>query len=265
MRNLTSRAIAVAITLLATPLATGCTGAATSHLMKGEAYTSGQEKYDSFFASVKELHGKAEQAEGEAPIRKKVAVAVGLTEGAKLEDTIDAAKSKSNELKKDGGRFFVVVAPEPKLIVKKGADENKESAAFAQTIEDAIKQGIQKGDELDGLAREAASLEQTLSSLEKEVDETFKASNEKGQVKVELDAAKEMLERSRLRAGNESGRALRFVVLLASAVDSGAAAELLAMTAGASAKQPKTPKGRPIAKGGVGKPVKPKPKNDFDP
>ncbi len=54
-------------------------------------------------------------------------------------------------------------------------------------------------------------------------------------------------------------------VLLASAVDSGAAAELLAMTAGASAKQPKTPKGRPIAKGGVGKPVKPKPKNDFDP
>jgi len=260
------RYLTIGALVLASALEVGCFGGPPSHLAKGEAYTSGKEKYDTFFASVKELRSKADEAEGEAPIRKKVAVAVGLQEDAKLEDTIDAAKSRSNELKKDGGRFFVVVAPEPKLILKKGAEENKDAATFAQTIEDAIKQGIQRGDELDGLAREAASLEQTQATLDKDVEVAFKDSEEKEQVKVELVAAKDILERSRLRAGNESGRALRFVVLLASAVDSGAAAELLAMTAGATAKQTKVAKIRPGGgRGGSGKPAKPKPKNDFNP
>lgn len=241
----------------------GLFGEQSSYLLKGEKYSTGQEKYDSFFTSVTELNGKIDQAQGEDPLRKKVAEAVGIPADSKLEDTIDAAKSRSIELKKDGGRFFVVVAAEPKLIVKKGAEENKEATAFAQTIEDAIKQGIKRGDELDALAREASNLEGTLATLEQEVDATFTDSSQRDQVKLELDASKEMLERSRLRAGNESGRALRFVVLLASAVDSGAAAELLAMEAGANTK-PAKPKGKPGGKPG-GKPAKPKPKNDFDP
>jgi hypothetical protein len=235
-----------------------------SRLKNGESYTSGQEKYDAFFASVSDVRGRAEKAEAEAELRKKVAEAVGLPASAKLEDTIDAAKTKSNELKKDGGRFFVVVAAEPKLIVKKGTEENKEAATFAQTIEDAIKEGIKRGDELDALAREAAGLEETLVGLEKEFETTtFSDDTTKDQVKLELDASKELLEKARLRAGSESGQALRFVVLLASAVDSGAAAELLAMEAGMTKEKPKP---KPFRGGGrPGKPVKPKPKNDFDP
>ncbi|NUP07027.1 MAG: hypothetical protein HOW73_13315 [Polyangiaceae bacterium] len=254
-----SRLFFIALTLLA---ASGCWwNQSTSHLAKGEEYKSGQEKYDTFFASVTELRGKTNDAKGESDLRKQVAEAVGLPASAKLEDTLDAAKTRSNELKKDGGRFFVVVAPEPKLIVKKGVEENKDATAFAKTIEDAIKQGIQRGDELDGLAREAANLEETLSSLEKELDASFADTSTKDQVKLELDAARELLENSRLRAGSESGQALRFVVLLASAVDSGAAAELLAMEAGGSTKKP----AKPIPRGKPGKPVKPRPKNDFDP
>lgn len=242
----------------------GCLGQTSSHLMAGEAYTSGEEKYDTFFTAVADLRKRADDAQGEKPLREKVAEAVGLTSSAKLEDIIDAAKSRSNELKKDGGRFFVIVAPEPKLILKKGGEENKDAAAFAKTIEDAIKQGISRGDDLDGLAREASTLELTLETLVSELDSTFKDSSKKSQVKIELDASKELLERSRLRAGNESGRALRFVVLLASAVDSGAAAELLAMEAGGSAKTKPAKPTRPVGTGN-GKPYKPtKPKDGFD-
>lgn len=264
MRHLTLRRLGTTGVAVLALLTSGCGlfgGASSqSHLLKGESYASGTEKYDTFFASVSDLKGRADSAEGEAPLRKSVAEAVGLPADTKLEDTIDAAKERATELKKGGGRFYVVVAAEPKLILK-GADENKDATAFAKTIEDAIKQGIKKGDELDGLAREAAGLEGTLAELEKDLETSIADSSTRDQVKIELDASKGILEKSRLRAGSESGQALRFVVLLASAVDSGAAAELLAMEAGGGKKKVV----RPVRPSRPGKAAKPKPRNDFDP
>jgi len=252
-----------AAALLTTTL--GCAATtATSKLMLGEPVQSGEERYDSFFQSVTDVKFRADDAKGEDPLRKKIALSVGLKENAKLDETIEAAKAKSGELKKDGGRFFVVVAPQPKLIVKKGTEESKDSAAFVQAIEEVIREGADKSEELQGIVQNAISLEEALPGLEEDVDKTFADVKKRDQVKLELAAAKDLLERARFRAGYESGRSLRFVVLLASAVDSGAAAELLAMSAGGAAKAPK-----PVFKGkwqggkGGGKPKKPK--NDFDP
>ena len=182
MRSLSALVLVAALGLA------GCFGSSSSHLLKGETYTSGTEKYDTFFASVSELSTRAQGASGESDIRKQVAEAVGLSANAKLEDTIDAAKARSNDYKKDGGKFFVVVAAEPKLIVKKGSEESKDAAAFAKAIEDAIKRGIKRGDELDGMAREAANLEETLSTLEKDVDTDITDGSTRDQVKVELSA-----------------------------------------------------------------------------
>ena len=242
--------------------APGCVGAQKSFLLEGQQYSSGQERYDTFFASVAELRSRTENLEGERPLRAKVATAVGLTDSAKLSETIEAAKARSADLKKDGGRFYVVVATEPKLIVKKGSEENKEATEFAKAVESAIKAGIQRSNELEAIAKEAADLEANVATLEGEVDTTFTEAAARDQVKVELAASKEILERAKLKAGTESGQALRFVVLLASAVDSGAA-ELLAMEA-SQTKQKDPPK--PKWKGKPGKPAgKPKPKQDFDP
>jgi hypothetical protein len=242
--------------------ATGCVGAQKSQLLEGQKYSSGQERYDTFFASVAELRARTENLEGERPLRAKVAVAVGLTDSAKLTEVIEAAKARSADLKKDGGRFYVVVATEPKLIMKKGAEENKDAAEFASAVESAIKAGIQRSNELEAIAREAAELEVNVTGLEGDAETTFTDASVRDQVKVELTASKEILERAKLKAGTESGQALRFVVLLASAVDSGAA-ELLAMEASQSKeKEPAKPKW----KGKPGKPAgKPKPKQDFDP
>jgi hypothetical protein len=139
MRSLSALVFAAALA------AAGCFGTSPSHLAKGEAYSSGSEKYDTFFVSVSELSTRAQGASGESDLRKQVAEAVGLSSTAKLEDTIDAAKARSNDYKKDGGKFFVVVAAEPKLIMKKGSEESKEAAAFAKAIEDAIKGRHQAG------------------------------------------------------------------------------------------------------------------------
>jgi outer membrane murein-binding lipoprotein Lpp len=242
----------------------GCLPPQKSQLLEGQKYTSGQERYDGFFSSVAELRARTENLEGERPLRAKVAVAVGLTDSAKLTETIDAAKAKSADLKKDGGRFYVVVATEPKLILKKGAEESKDATDFAAAVDAAIKAGIQRSNELESIAKEAADLEQGIEGLEKELDSTFPEAAKRDEVKVELDASREILERAKLKAGTESGQALRFVVLLASAVDSGAA-ELLAMEASQKQKEdPPKPKwkGRAV---GAGKPAKPKPKQDFDP
>lgn len=243
----------------------GCIAQQKSHLLQGQKYTTGQERYDTFFSSVAELRARTENLEGERPLRSKVAAAVGLPDSAKLTETIDAAKAKSSDLKKDGGRFYVVVATEPKLILKKGAEENKDASEFATAVEGAIKAGIQRSNELETIAKEAAELEGGIPTLEQELESTFPDTTKRDEVRVELNASKEILERAKLKAGTESGQALRFVVLLASAVDSGAA-ELLAMEASQTKKEePKPPRWRGRPGAAVGKPAKPKPKQDFDP
>ncbi len=260
------RPLALAIVVFAAAGFTGCLPQQSSHLLAGQKYTTGQERYDTFFSSVAELRARTENLEGERPLRAKVATAVGLPDSAKLQDTIDAAKAKSADLKKDGGRFYVVVATEPKLIMKKGAEESKEATEFAGAVEGAIKAGIQRSNELEAIAKEAAELESGVETLEKELEATFPDLSKRDEVKVELAASKEILERAKLKAGTESGQALRFVVLLASAVDSGAA-ELLAMEA--SQKKPEPPKprwrGKPGPVGAAKPAGKPKPKQDFDP
>jgi len=86
-------------------------------------------------------------------------------------------------------------------------------------------------------------------------------------VSLEVDEARRGLERLRLRTAAASGATFRFAVMLAGAVDGGAAAELLAIEASPAKRPPKwkmgtggPPLGKPVA------PVKPaKPKQDFDP
>jgi len=259
-----SRAAVVAL-MLTMPLG-GCIATApTSHLANGESYASGQEKYDSFFNSVAETKKKADDSEGEAPLRKKVASALGLEESAKTSETLDAAKSRSSDLKKGGSKFYVVLDPEAKLVVKAGPEDKDDTKAFVEAVGGAIKDGLASADELTAFARDVESLEAQLPTLDSDLATTFPEPSKQSEVKLELDAAKAILEKARLKAESESGRALRFSVMLAGAVDSGAAGELLAAAANKGNEKPK-PKGRGgVAKGGGKGGAKPKPKQDFDP
>ncbi len=253
--------------VLLTALATsGCVAAepGRSRIATGDTYASGEQKFDDFFTDVSNLRFRADEANGDKLLREKIAKSVGLKDGALRDETIAGARTRSEELKKNGGKFFVVVAAQPKLILKNGAEESKDAATFAKTIEDVIRDGIELSDNLDGMAKEALALEQRAASLKEDAAQL--QGDKRAEVEREIDGSIEVLQRSRLRAEGEAGRALRYVVLLASAVDSGAAAELLALQVDTTAKKPKvTPKwtGK-AAGGGKGKgPVRKKPV--FDP
>lgn len=269
MRFLAGPFLSVACAGLLT-LATGCLPTATSsHLANGEQVTTGAEQFDTFFASVGEVKKKADAAEGESELRKKVATALGLEERAKTNETLDAAKSRASDLKKDGSKLYVVLDPEAKLVIRAGAEEKAEAKQFVEAVGGAITEGLKRADELTAFAREVEALEASVPTLEGALEASFPEQAKRDEVKLELDAAKEILEKARLKGESESGRALRFSVMLAGAVDSGAAAELLAMQASKGSEKP--PKkggykgGAKAGGGGGGKVVKAKPKQDFDP
>lgn len=238
--------------------------ASSSHLVKGEAYVSGKEQYDTFFGSVAEIRTKTDSTEGETPLRKKVASALGLKDNARSSETLDAARVRSSELKKDGGKLYVVLDGEARLVMKAGSEDSAAAKEFVDVIGSTIKDGLARSDSLTSMAKEAEVLEAALPGLESDLLASFPDPTTFEQVKIELDASKQLLEVARLKAESESGRALRYAVLLAGAVDSGAAAELLAAQAkGNTDKKPKWfGKG---GKGGAAKPPKAKPKQDFDP
>ena len=256
MRFLAGPFLSVACAGLLT-LATGCLPTATSsHLANGEQVTTGAEQFDTFFASVGDVKKKADAAEGESELRKKVATALGLEERAKTNETLDAAKSRASDLKKDGSKLYVVLDPEAKLVIRAGAEEKAEAKQFVEAVGGAITEGLKRADELTAFAREVEALEASVPTLEGALEASFPEQAKRD-------------EKARLKGESESGRALRFSVMLAGAVDSGAAAELLAMQASKGSEKP--PKkggykgGAKAGGGGGGKVVKAKPKQDFDP
>ena len=253
--------------LLASAALAGCLGAVPgkSRIASGDTYSSGDQKFDDFFTDVSNIRYRSDEANGDKTLREKIAKSVGIDGDSPRDETIAKARAKSDDLKKNGGKFFVVVAPQPKLVLKNGAEENPNAAAFAKTVEDVIREGIETSENLDGLSKEAHELEKKIDGLKDSLS-SFEG-EKRVEVERELDGAAEVLQKARLRAEGEAGRALRFVVLLASAVDSGAAAELLAIQVDTTSKQPK-PKWAGKAVGGAGGKAKPatvKKKPVFDP
>ena len=260
-------AMRLILVLVASVALAGCFGAAPgkSRIASGDTYSSGEHKFDDFFTDVSNLRYRSDEANGDKALREKIAKSLGIDDESARDETIAKARAKSDDLKKNGGKFFVVVAPQPKLILKNGAEENPNAAAFAKTIEEVIREGIETSENLDGLSKEAFELEKKIDGLKDNLS-TFEG-EKRAEVERELDGAGEVLQKARMRAEGEAGRALRYVVLLASAVDSGAAAELLAIQVDTTAKQPK-PKWAGKAVGGAGgktKPVTVKKKPVFDP
>jgi hypothetical protein len=245
----------VTLLLASLALAPACvpSSGAKSRMASGDSYLSGEQKFDEFFTDVSNLRFRADETNGDKTLREKVSKSVGLEAGGSRDETIAKARARSEELKKGGGKFFVVLAPQPQLVLKNGAETNKDAASFAKTIEEVIREGIDLAENLDRLSKDAQDLEKRAADLKDSLS-SFEG-EKRAEVERELEGSVEVLQRSRLRAEGEAGRALRYVVLLASAVDSGAAAELLALQVDNAAKQPKAqPKWVGKAGAGGGKP-----------
>jgi hypothetical protein len=166
-----------------------------------------------------------------------------------------------------------VLVPEPKLVHKLDG-RRQTAAALMNGLENALREGISRARQFEAIAREIDALESTLGALEGETGSSFDDVELRANVDRELEAARVLLGEARLRADAESGRALRFVLGLAGAVDTGSAEKLASSDAPPAAAPAKKPGGKLGVRPGGGKPggaapakpAKPKkPADDFDP
>jgi len=232
-----------------------------------EPVVTGDAKYDELFVRAGALRTRVEAELANGAGRRRLLDALSLEKNAPVEAVLEGAKGRCEKLKSEGSRLLVVLVPDPKLIVRKGAAENPDAAEFAAAVEDAIRKSIQRGDALDALAREVGALESEFEPVAANVNGTFVEEGVRDRVALEVDEARRGLERLRLRTTAASGATFRFAVMLAGAVDGGAAAELLAIEASPAKRPPKWKLGTGAPM--LGKPAAPakpaKPKQDFDP
>jgi hypothetical protein len=265
----TRRSVLAAAAALAL-VAAGCGPRRPSKLAQGQLVETGDPATDALFVELRDALARTKDVDGEAPLRKQVAVAMGLPADTAGDETIEALSERSKEVKAKGVPISVALSPEPRVGGK---------VEWADAIEAVLRDGLKRADELAAAAEQLAALEPKRAEALVGIDARLKAAGvplaKIREAKRELEDAKEVLEERRLLASNESGRAARYTLSVARAVD---------LTAGSAAPPPpppapekKTPpwarkrpggSARPPARGGAPPPKPPKKKpagDDFEP
>lgn len=249
-----------------------CVPVRESRIAKGELIETGDESYDALFLKLRDTIQKTEEIDGEGPLRKQLATAMDLPEDAAAKDVINTLSDRSHEAKRKGAGVSLSLAPEPKVGGK---------AEWAGAVEAVLKDGVKRADELAALAKELEALEPERAQAYAEVDAKLKAAGiplaKIREAKKELEAAREVLAQRQLTASNESGRAARFTLRIARAVDVTAAASPAPPAPAPSATEKPLPPwarkrpggGRPAGRPAGAPPPRPPPKppkgDDFDP
>jgi hypothetical protein len=267
----------VALSLASGLGASGCVPQRTSKIAEGQTVEVGEPTYDQLFVKLKEAIDQTKELDGEAPLRKDVAVAMRLPEETAGDKTIEALAKESKDLKDKGVAISVALSPEPKISGK---------VAWADQIEKVLRDGFKRADDLAAMATTLSELEPQRAQMLADADTKLRAAGipvaKIREAKQELADVEEILAERKLKASNESGRAARYTLGVARAVDLTASAPPAPPPAPAeTAKKPawmrgkpnpnwKPPAGgaKPPAGGAKPPPAKPagKPKgDDFDP
>jgi hypothetical protein len=248
-------------------------------LAQGDQLVTNDPTFDEFFASTSNVLSRTSSLASPA-LHKPIARMLDTKAADDERATLDAVKARADKLKAAGSSVYPVLHPDAKLVVQlEGAD--KDAAALMTGLESAMREGLSRARQFEALSREIEALEARRETLEGTTGSTFADADTKSEVERELQAARGLLAEARLRADAETGRALRFVVALAAAIDTGSAAKLASSETPTPALGAKPARGgKPGAKpgggakptgggakpGGAAKPAKPKkPAEDFDP
>ncbi len=217
----------LALGLVGAAALAACVPIKQSRLAKGELVETGDKEYDALFVRLRDAIQKSDEIDGEGPLRKQVASAMGMPEDAAGQDAINALSDRSHEAKTKGVPISVALSPEPRVGGK---------VDWASAIETVLKEGVKRADDLDKLAKELEVLEPERAQARADADAKLKKAGipqaKIREAKKELDAAKDVLAQRRLNASNESGRAASFTLKVARAVD---------LTAGALPPPPAPP------------------------
>jgi hypothetical protein len=274
MRMTSLRAAALAFALAASHAAlAGCITTPATKIEQGQVMTTGKEAYDTFFEAVRATREEATKAEAQATeARAALCRSLGLTPDANADATLEAARARAAKLREGGVLLHLQLTPEVKLVRATGrAKVNEEDQGVLTAVEESAKGSLAVSKQLSGLSGRAAELDKKRSTLEQELQAAFAdvSGAQRRDVQRELEAAARVLDEAANAGDKHAGLASKFVLDLATAVETGGAAAA-----------PRKPPGRPAARpSGGGKapgaasrpppaqPPKPKPSggDDFEP
>jgi ParB-like chromosome segregation protein Spo0J len=251
MRIMTNRLASRVSLLVALSLAAPLGGClyTTSKVEVGEAPTTGVADYDAFFKEVVEIRNASTKAEQEeAASRQRLAVALGLTTNADVDDTVEAAQDRAKQLRDNGIQLHLELTPEPRLVKVEGTIPlDGEGQNLLKVVEESAKSSLDLSRRLGPLPERVTKLEKKRIQLLGSTKQAFRNAKptKRREIERELDAAEEVLGEASQISAKYAGLASKFVLDLANAVETGGGAAALAQ-AGKSSDPPPAAPAKPV-------------------
>ena len=273
------RAQAAALAVVALSLAApACGPVPLTQVELGQPLSTGRPAYDALFKDVHAAHEETEKAEPRvAAARAGLRSALGLGEGASAEETLTAARAKAAKLKEGGVLLHLQITPEVKVVSAVGKKDGfgAEDEGVLKALEASVKGSLGVSKELSALVDRAAELEKKRATLEQEVPSAFAAETgaRRRELQRELEAAKRLLAEAREVGAQQAALSSKFVLDLAIAVETGAAAAAAQAEPGKKKRPGARAPGRQPGRGAppAGRPPAPAPSpkpaggDDFEP
>lgn len=220
-----------------------------TRINQGEAITTGNAQYDAFFGQVRDLRAEALRAEeDERAAHAGLVKALGLEEKSDASSAVGLMEQRAKKYRDAGVLLHLDIVPEPKLVQHRGsASLDAQAEATLKAIEESAKASLALEKRLGALTGRAKELEKQRADLRAQTPATFKGDPQakRDEITAELDASEGVLASASDLGSRSAGRASRFVIELAKAVETGAgdapaAAAPPTSTAVAKAKPPTT-------------------------
>ncbi len=199
----------------------------TSHLQRGEAYATGNPKYDDFFKEVIALRADAERAPAEeVGARADLLTALGLESKTEIGITVSETRERAKKLRDYGVMLHLELTPDVKLVTAKGKQVDDPPPALVSGVVESTRKSLDLTRHLDDVMRHASDLEKKRIELRGDAQGMFRALPQvkRDEITSELDSAQEVLLGIGDTAKKSAGRASEFVVGVVQAVETGAAA-----------------------------------------
>jgi hypothetical protein len=228
--------------LFAIAISASACGKHAAVITQGKVPTTGVARYDDFFGAVHQLQeeaGKGDQDEKDA--RGSLVRAMGL-EDPDVPTSVSEAQTRAKKMKEVGVLLHLDLVPEPKLVIVRGsASLDASQEATLKAVETSVKAELALETKLSELARRAADLDKQRTELRAQAPDAFRTEPQakRDDVINELEASTSVIATAGDLAAKHAGRASKFVLELAHAVETGAGTEA-----------PPAPPPTAVAKGG---------------
>ena len=241
--------------------AVGCGGAAGSALERGEKVTTGQQRFDDYFAQVAALRDKVQGFDSDMfPVRQPICEQLGLSSTASMNELLGKVHERAEKLRSFGLTMSLVLDPNPKVLSQKGKlDADVEDERVVLSVEDSAKRAFTAFKEFGELMRQASALDAKRGELAEHIDKLSAKDPNRDVIKDEIVGAGKVLEQAQEKLVKDSRTLGLYLMSLSDAVDTGAAASKdkeceEAIAGKAPPKKPTKP--GPAPKGPPGRPTK---------